>query len=390
MKWQRLYKMELLESTKDKGTIIVIILIIIVSLLIGYYQSTKGQRSLRVAIVNLDQGELGEIIVNEIKLENDIETVITKEKVAREMLRRDEVETLAIINEDFTKKILKGKYEGVINVINSTSSKYHATVIEPLINNIMVMWMEEKLLGDIKNLYDDYDIEYSNEKLLKDKEKIEEIRNGGSAITVNKIVIQDTNKSSLIIGWLYLSSAWYAVMTLFYLIISGSWIIEISNLNLSMRAKREGLTQGKMYFAMSTPKLTLILAGYMIVLMVSGFDILSLNMTFKLFFGFLVYSIGALGLSMLVASFSKSLTSLMLFAPFVTFSVGVLSGLVMNLPKWAYTFELISIVLPGRWYHEILIGHSNWCFAMLCSFLWLFIGYIVSNIRGKKLTKEDI
>ena len=390
MKWQRLYKMELLESIKNKGTIIIIILAIVTSLIIGNYKSTEGERSLTVALVNLDDGELAELLIEEIQSETNIRTIITNEENARDMLKSDDVETIAIINSGFTNEIEKGNYKGLISVINSTSSKYHATVIEPLINNIMVMWMEEKLLADVFNLYDEYDIQYNEKDYIEYKDKIAEIRKEGAIIKVNNVIVKDTAKSSLIKGWPYISSAWYAVMTLFYLIISGSWVVEVSNFNLGLRAKREGLTQGKLYFAMSAPKLTLVICGYLAVLTISGFGGLTIVEYLKAILGFIIYSVGVLGISMLISSFSKSLTSLMIFAPFATFLMGVLSGLIMDVPNWAYTFEQISLILPGRWYHEVLINSANWYISIICSLVWLFIGYKVSNIKGKKLTKENI
>ena len=389
MKWYNLFKIELLESIRDKGTVLIVILAIVFSLVIGYYKSTEGERSLKVALVNLDQGELGEEIVNELEYRNDIKIIVTDRESAETLLKRDDVETVAIINCDLTKQIMAGDYEGLITIINATSSRYHATVIEPLINSIMVMWMEEKLTKDIYKLYDEYGIDYTEEDILTFKDEIKEIRNEGSVIRVNKIITEDTEESAAIIKWPYFAAAWYAVMAFFYLVISGSWILELSKLNLRKRTEREGLKQGALYFSMSAPKIILVLIGLLIIMLISGASSLTVLEYFKIFFGFLIYSIGILGMAMLMASFSKNLTSLMVLAPFSTFLFGVLSGLIIELPKWAYTFELISLILPGRWYYGILIDSNNYLLAVLCSVIWLFLGYIFSNYRGKKLTKTN-
>lgn len=384
MRWQRLYKAELLVSLKDVSSIIIIIIAIIGSLVIGSYQSTEAERNLSVAIVNLDKGSLGQELAEDLESEEGINTLLVDLEQAKKLLRKDDVETVAIIDDNFTDEIEKGNYEDVVTIINSSSSKYHATVIEPLINNITVIWMQKRLLVSTKEFYGEHGLEFYNEDEYL--EKCEEIRKSGSNIKLNKMLVEDTKGTSKLSSWIDLSSAWYAVFVLFYFIISGTWMLEISKRNLRSRAEREGMSQAKMYIAISLAKLTLVFSGYLIVLIVSIGTEESFAHLINNLVGMLIYLVGILGFSLTVTVFASGLTSLMLLAPLLTFLTGTLSGLILNLPSWAYMFEVISRILPGRWYHSALIDSPNHLVGIACSLLWCLLGYILS--RRKSVDKK--
>ncbi|NLY82266.1 MAG: ABC transporter permease [Clostridiales bacterium] len=380
MRWQRLYKAELLVSLKDVSSIIIIIIAIIGSLIIGSYQSTEAERNLSVAIVNLDKGALGQKLTENLENEEGINTILVDLEQAKKLLRKDDVETVAIIDENFTDEIEKGNYEDVVTIINSSSSKYHATVIEPLINNITVIWMQKRLLVSTKEFYGEYGLEFYNE--VEYLEKCENIRKNGSNIKLNKMLVEDTKGTSKLSSWIDLSSAWYAVFVLFYFIISGTWMLEISKRNLRSRAEREGMSQAKMYIAISLAKLTLVFSGYLIVLIVSIGTEESFVHLINNLIGMLIYLVGILGFSLTVTVFASGLTSLMLLAPLLTFLTGTLSGLILNLPSWAYMFEVISRILPGRWYHSALLDSPNYLIGIACSLLWCLLGYILSRCKS--------
>ena len=143
-----------------------------------------------MAIVNLDKGALGQKLTENLENEEGINTILVDLEQAKKLLRKDAVETVAIIDENFTDEIEKGNYEDVVTKINSSSSKYHATVIEPLINNITVIWMQKRLLVSTKEFYGEYGLEFYNE--VEYLEKCENIRKNGSNIKLNKMLVEDT------------------------------------------------------------------------------------------------------------------------------------------------------------------------------------------------------
>lgn len=380
MRWQRLYKAELLVSLKDTSSIIIIILAIIGALLIGNFKSTEAERNLSVAIVDLDKSILSLQLVEELEKKEGINTVLVDLDEAKKLLRGDDIETIAIIDKDFAEEIENGNYENLVTIINASSSQYHATVVEPLINDVAVMWMQKRFLLATKEFYNEYDIDFvSEDEYIK---KCVDIRENGSNIKVNKITIDDTEVTSKLYSVIDLSSAWYAVFALFYFIISGTWMLELSKHNLRSRAEREGMSQAKMYIAISLAKLTLVISGYIVVILLSiGTEESFANLLNNLF-GMIIYLVGILGFSLTFTVFAGGLTSLMLLAPLLTFLTGTLSGLIVNLPSWAYMFEVVSKILPGRWYHSALIDNPNYLIGIVCAVSWCVLGYVLSRHKS--------
>jgi len=99
----------------------------------------------------------------------------------------------------------------------------------------------------------------------------------------------------------------------------------------------------------------------------------------------LIYLIGLMGVTLLTASLLKNVLSLMFIAPILTFLNGVLSGLLLETPKWAYVLKLLSGALPGRWLGESLSSPLKalpW--ALVCCAAWMAAGISASALRSRR------
>jgi len=135
-----------------------------------------------------------------------------------------------------------------------------------------------------------------------------------------------------------------------------------------------------MFGSMGLASAVMVFGGFVAVTVISGG-------TFEMFLHtapmMLIYLAGTLGLSLCVCTLSGSLMALMLAAPFLTFLLGTMSGLIVPLPQWAYGLELISAVVPGRWMQTALSGDPEYIKALIFAAIWCLLGLLICTIRKK-------
>ena len=84
----------------------------------------------------------------------------------------------------------------------------------------------------------------------------------------------------------------------------------------------------------------------------------------------------------MICSLSGKFSNLVLVAPVMTMAASLISGLLFKLPNWAEFWEVISIVLPGHWFHLAVQGNHFFVGAIITGVIWFFLGMFTAWLLG--------
>ena len=380
MKWYRLFGIRLKAFLKDGFSVIIIILAVVMALALGYQKLHEHENDLTAIMVDMDRGNYGQKLTSELRKEENLKIYESGRKSAMKDLAGDEAEVVVMLHEDFTEKISAGEYSDVLDIYFAPSSAYGSTVAEPVISNVMIMWMDEALISRMSDFLEKEGIAFSEEDEKDFRREMAEIWKHGSTAKTKQIILDTDETEKQASGWFAFSAAWYLVLALFYILISGSWMTELSKRSIRIRSAREGMGTAGMFGSMGLASAAMVFGGFIVVTVISGG-------TFEMFLHtapmMLIYLVGTLGISLCACTLSGSLMALMLTAPFLTFLFGTMSGLIVPLPQWAYGLELISAVVPGRWMQTALSGDPEYIKARVFAAIWCLLGLFICIIRKK-------
>ena len=380
MKWYRLFGIRLKAFLKDGFSVIIIILAVVMALALGYQKLHEHENDLTAIMVDMDRGNYGQKLTSELRKEENLKIYESGRKSAMKDLAGDEAEVVVMLHEDFTEKISAGEYSDVLDIYFAPSSAYGSTVAEPVISNVMIMWMDEALISRMSDFLEKEGIAFSEEDEKDFRREMAEIWKHGSTAKTKQIILDTDETEKQASGWFAFSVAWYLVLALFYILISGSWMTELSKRSIRIRSAREGMGTAGMFGSMGLASAAMVFGGFIVVTVISGG-------TFEMFLHtapmMLIYLVGTLGISLCACTLSGSLMALMLTAPFLTFLFGTMSGLIVPLPQWAYGLELISAVVPGRWMQTALSGDPEYIKALVFAAIWCLLGLFICIIRKK-------
>jgi hypothetical protein len=380
VKWYRLFGIRLKAFLKDGFSVIIIILAVVMALALGYQKLHEHENDLTAIMVDMDRGNYGQKLTSELRKEENLKIYESGRKSAMKDLAGDEAEVVVMLHEDFTEKISAGEYSDVLDIYFAPSSAYGSTVAEPVISNVMIMWMDEALISRMSDFLEKEGIAFSEEDEKDFRREMAEIWKHGSTAKTKQIILDTDETEKQASGWFAFSAAWYLVLALFYILISGSWMTELSKRSIRIRSAREGMGTAGMFGSMGLASAAMVFGGFIVVTVISGG-------TFEMFLHtapmMLIYLVGTLGISLCACTLSGSLMALMLTAPFLTFLFGTMSGLIVPLPQWAYGLELISAVVPGRWMQTALSGDPEYIKALVFAAIWCLLGLFICIIRKK-------
>ena len=380
MKWYRLFGIRLKAFLKDGFSVVIIILAVVMALALGYQKLHEHENDLTAIMVDMDRGSYGQKLTSELRKEENLKIYESGRKSAMKDLAGDEAEVVVMLHEDFTEKISAGEYSDVLDIYFAPSSAYGSTVAEPVISNVMIMWMDEALISRMSDFLEKEGIAFSEEDEKDFRREMAEIWKHGSTAKTKQIILDTDETEKQASGWFAFSAAWYLVLALFYILISGSWMTELSKRSIRIRSAREGMGTAGMFGSMGLASAAMVFGGFIVVTVISGG-------TFEMFLHtapmMLIYLVGTLGISLCACTLSGSLMALMLTAPFLTFLFGTMSGLIVPLPQWAYGLELISAAVPGRWMQTALSGDPEYIKALVFAAIWCLLGLFICIIRKK-------
>ena len=386
MRFDYILRARLAGSFREPFSLVFIILAILISLGAAVFSQKKMQTGLLVALVSEDTGIYGERLISNLSENTGFSMREMPRDEALRLLNQDRLEAVVIICSDFTEKIKGAEYCNTLELYTSPSSQATATISEPLINGVMMLWMEEQSTIEVREYLLEHGKTYDVSDEIKQREQIISLWKDGSVVNIIMVEIDGDSESTATDGPFSACVKWYGVLCLFYLVVGASWVLDINKKSLRIRINQMGIRQWKMIICNSAAPLLICTSGYIVAgiacCIFVGASILNVSVYFV---PMLSYLVGILGVTLFTASLLKNILSLMFIAPILTFLNGVLSGLLLEMPDWAYVLKWLSFALPGRWLMEsISISLKALPWALVCSVAWVGIGIVTSSIRAKE------
>lgn len=373
-------------SLRDFHALVFIVIAVAVAVAAAVTTQTQTDTRMTVAVVSEDTGGLGARLISVLENNESFSMRQLNEETALKELRQDRVEAVVIISPGFSDTLQRGEFRNTLELYTSPSSQAAATVTEPLINGVMMLWMEELSTLRTQEFLIGQGKLYSAADEAAQRAEIRTLWQNGANLLIDHVTLDTPESGGASSGAFAACMRWYAVFCLFYLVVGASWVLDLSKKKLGARVTQTGTRRWKVVLTSSLPPLLLCLAGYVAAgvfsCLVTGAPILNVLSALA---PVAVYLCALTGMTLLLASLCGNVLILMFLAPILTFLHGVLSGLLLTLPKWAYMLTWLSRILPGRWLSQTLDDSSGALpFALLCAALWLLAGIAVSAGVQKK------
>ncbi len=386
MRLDYMLKARLSGSFREPFSLVFVLLAIIISVSAAVIAQEKTTSGLVVAIVSEDEGEFSRKFIDYL---SDYESFSVREMSYDEavrLLRQDRLEAAVVIKNGFSEKIAKGEFQDTLELMTSPSSQAPATISEPVVNNVMMLWMEELSIITTKACLLEHGKTYDALDEAQQRDKIRKLWESGAMVNVVRTELDDGVNNYTADGPFETCVKWYGVLCMFYLIVGASWVLEINKKALRVRMRQMGTSQWQVVIVNSLAPLVICVSGYIIAgaacVALTGAGAEKLAASFA---PMCLYLIGLLGVTLLTASLLKNVLSLMFLAPILTFLNGVLSGLLFETPSWAYVLKWLSGALPGRWLCGALSSPLKYLpWALLCALVWMGAGIGVSSLLARR------
>jgi len=390
MRLDYMLKSRLRGSFREPFSLVFIVLAIIISVAAAVLAQEKNQTGLVVAVVSEDKGEFAQRLKDYLSEYDSFSIREMPYDDALRLLRQDRLEAAVVIRSDFSQKIAKGEFENTLELLTSPSSQAPATISEPVINSVMMLWMEELSTITTRDYLLDHGKTYDDADEAEQRAEIKKLWESGSMVTIVRTDIDGGAQSPVSSGPYETCVKWYGVLCMFYLVVGASWVLDINKKTLRVRIRQMGVSRWKVIVVNSLAPLVICISGYIIAgAACAAFTGADPGKLAVYFIPMSLYLFGLLGVTLFTASLLRNILSLMFIAPILTFLNGVLSGLLIEMPGWAYVLKWISGALPGRWLCASVsapLGSLPW--ALLCGLLWMGLGIAASVLRAKRRQPE--
>lgn len=371
---------------REPFSLVFIVLAIIISIMAALLAQEKNESGLVVAVINEDAGDYSQRLIDRLDAYDSFTVREMSYSQAMRALKQDRLAAAVLIRSSFSELLAKGDFEDTLVLLTSPSAQAPATISEPIVSSVMVLWMESLSTVTTRDYLTENGLTYTDEDAQAQRKEIARLWESGATIHVERTEIDGLDAEELVDGPLEACVRWYAVLCLFYLVVGASWVMDIGKQTLRVRLRQMGVRQWQLVLINSLVPLILSLSGYLVSSLfcagLTGADPLKVFMYLP---AVLLYLFGLLGVTLLTAALLRNILSLMFIAPVLTFLSGVLSGLIMTLPSWAYVLKWLSYALPGRWLAQALSAPmAALPGAFLCGLAWMGAGIAVSSLRAKR------
>jgi hypothetical protein len=391
MKWTSLFLAQLRHSLRTPWAFFFVVLAVVISLAAGLRLETQTGNRFLVAVINEDEGTYGARLIEGLADYNEIELLPMEKSDALDLLRQDQLEAVFIIRSNYTEKLRHDEYRDLIDWYTAPSSRAAATISEPLINVTLRLWVEEQAISNTRSYLSGRGLAYTAADEQAQRDMIMQVWENKTLILIETSMTAGSDLSRPgTAGWLDRNDPlaacvrWYAVFCVFYLVVSASWILDISKRGLRIRVTQSGARFWKLLLGTSLAPLLIGLAGFWLTgslccLLAGG----SWGKMFMLTLPMVIYLWTILGITITLASFIRQSLALLFLAPLVTFVNAILGGLITDLPDWAALLVRLSRALPGRWLLQFFDQPlPTLPIALLCSLCWFLAGIFFSEIRS--------
>lgn len=358
----------------DFRSLAIIIIAVIVCIYISLYGEGETAKQIRIKVVNEDAGTLGAHLVELLNEENYEFSVVSRETAVREVAG-NKAQGMIEIAPDFTEKIRKGDYQSLVKVTVMADSYDMTFFTEIVINDIVKVFTEVLIEGKLEDAG------------VMDEAYREEFRslatgiwNGESLLDIETFAMEEDAEAEEVN---FYGIRWYAVLTMFYLIISGTWMCDYASTGLLKRVVGSGGRISSLFVVQMLPGLTVTVLGFVPVLIVSKHPDPG-----KVLLSFVLYACSTAALALVTCSLSGKFANLILSATVITMAASLFSGLICDIPDWAAIWDKVSGFLPGHWYFNTVGGKPFLLGALIVLVFWFAAGIFTSWSLGIKRGNE--
>jgi len=383
MNYLRLFLGRLRAALADYAALVILILCVVASVAAFYQAKLTENHRQRVIVVDQDRGGKGDRLCRMLLDEEDLDVVFADEKEGERLLMRGAAQFMAVLSPDFTEKLENCDFDAVVQLRTGSESGYTNIVSEPIINSVMKLWFEEQTVHDLEKLLQDNGLELTGENLQRLQTTMKKAWKEGAII---RVVANPLDRERPLQNPEIPNAAlcFFCALIPLYLVVSGCWILQEKNAVLLRRIRRTGCPLWALFLTQGLASGVLCFAAGALVCFLSAPPAEAFGLL-----GWLgVYLVAAQAMAMILCCMLRSLSVLLLVAPTVVLSFGVLSGLMTQLPEWSGLLVELSGILPGRQLYEGLAGVSG--FGSFCgnTAIWL-LAAIAFTCLADRLRKKN-
>ncbi len=370
-----LFVSRLKATVRNVGAMSIFVLALVLSIVIGIYTQEKQEGMLRVAAVNRDSGELGSRLIEIINDNSELSVMEMDSDLADKSLRKEKIQAVFEISSDFTQKIENLEYKNLINIRFSPNCTIASSISEPITSAAIKLWFEKQTVKDYKTLLEKHGKELTEQQWQEFDQIMQDAWRGKSS-TLDIVYISEKSSvpDPLISTRSIAILSWFASFSFLFLILNGDWISNFQMPALQLRLKQAGLSLSKNFFVQASAQLIAGLTGFFILALIDGALFAFPELSLYIF----IYCLGILGMALVICTFLKNLTVLLIAGPLLSMGAALLSGLLTKLPDWGEVWVIISRFLPGRHFYNALQGNGQPGIAFLTSAGWLGLSLLIS------------
>lgn len=394
MKWiAKLFKSNMKGAALRAGNWFFIIAAVAVSLTLSVNNKDFTQvPKINIAFVNEDSGAISQEFLQSIETYDEFNTVVLNKNDAFKELKKGNIEAVFIIENNFSNTLSDGKFNNIIQVYNSPSSNASATISEPVINNVLMYWIEEYTIQKTNEFLSSEGKTYSKIDEINQRNQIKALWNNALPIEVKNNTISNSEKSTEPLSDA-LPFKWYFALSVFYLFIGSVYFIDIKKTGIVKRLELCGAKLAQVILGSLMPSVLIAVSGFAI--MIAAGSIFAYTEFYKyvlLLIAALFYLISFAFISGIIVLISNNVPSILILASTFTFINAVLSELVVALPQWAVFLRNVSAFLPGKWVNVSINqiytqGRLN-AGIFICAFVYAVAYFVLCYFQEKKILKD--
>lgn len=390
MRWMvNMYRARLLGSLRHTASWLFLLAAVLLALVPLGQENAPSGRGIPVAVVNQDAGALSGELLTLLRQSSALSVMEMDLDTALRLLRLDRLEAVYLLSPEFSSRLEAGSYSGTVTLFASPSSLASATLSEPIINDVLMLWIEETVVSRTRQFVEAQGSAYGHADEQRQRERIAQAWAAGAPVVIREVLQGEAARPEAGAAAPALRSVlWFGAFAAFYFIVSAGWVLDIGKAGVARRLKQAGAHSWHILAGAGLAQLTLCLGAWVLLLGViaaplraAGYGLLPVTLAMAL------YLTALLGATVTVASLMRHSMALLLLAPLLTFVNGVLGGLFTALPEWASFLRTVSLFLPGRWL--TLMGESLGAgegLPVICwafSALWAALGILVSSLSAQ-------
>lgn len=395
MKWiAKLFKSNMKGAALRAGNWFFIIAAVAVSLtLLVNNKDFTHVPKINIAFVNEDTGAISKEFLQSIEKYNEFNTAVLNKNDAFKELKKGNIEAVFIIEKNFSSTLSQGKFNNIIQVYNSPSSNASATISEPIINNVLMYWIEEYTIQKTNEFLSSEGKTYSKNDEINQRNQIKSLWKNALPIEVNNNTVNTAGQSAEALTNA-LPFKWYFALSVFYLFIGTVYFIDIKKTGIVKRLELCGAKLSHVILGSLMPSVLIAVFGFVLVMAASSiFVYTEFYKYILLFIAALFYLISFAFISGIIVLLSNNVPSILILASTFTFINAVLSELVVALPQWAVFLRNVSVFLPGKWVNvsinQIYVQGRLNAGIFICTLIYAVAYFALCYFQERKITENE-